>query len=79
MGDAGNFGSLVSETGGQGESTAVNRHDGAIKMLVPVLQFGQIHLGIIALSDDGDIGALGNNPRLGHRKIARHDICIDNQ
>ena len=26
-------------------------------MLVPVLQAGQIHLDIMALSDDGDIGA----------------------
>ena len=79
VGDAVNFGSILSETGGQGDSTAVSYNDGGIIMLVPVLQAGQIHLDIIALSDDGDIGALGNNPRLGHRKIVPHDKCIDNQ
>ena len=79
VGDAVNFGSIVPETGGQGDFTAVSCNDGAIIMLVPVLQAGQIHLDIIALSDDGDIGALGNNPRLGHRKIVPHDKCIDNQ
>ena len=79
VGDAVNFGSLVPETGVQGDRTAVNCHDSAIIMLVPVLQAGQVHLDIMALSDDGDIGATGNHPRLGHRKIARHNKCIDNQ
>ena len=78
VGDAVNFGSLVPETGVQGDFTAVSCNDGGIIMLVPVLQAGQIHLDIIALSDDGDIGALGNNPWLGHHKIFRHDKCIDN-